>query len=85
MQDDVAQAIIAKDGSPLSMTEHDAIVSEIKSEAAQAHTELLESVDMVFKGMFSIYSPSLLFGCKKASYWAHKLYFRCDIKLGFNR
>ncbi|PSR87806.1 Cell division cycle-associated 7-like protein [Actinidia chinensis var. chinensis] len=50
MQDEVAKAIIAKNGDPLSISEHEAIVSEIKTEAAQAHAEMLESKGMVPKG-----------------------------------
>ncbi|PSS30575.1 Cell division cycle-associated 7-like protein [Actinidia chinensis var. chinensis] len=50
MQDEVAKAIIAKNGEPLSISEHEAIVSEIKTEAAQAHAEMLESKGMVPKG-----------------------------------
>ncbi|GFZ18962.1 zinc-finger domain of monoamine-oxidase A repressor R1 protein [Actinidia rufa] len=50
MQDEVAKAIIAKNGDPLSISEHEAIVSEIKTEAAQAHAEMLEAKGMVPKG-----------------------------------
>ena len=55
MQDEVAKAIIAKNGEPLSISEHEAIVSEIKTEAAQAHAEMLESKGMVPKGMFFVF------------------------------
>ncbi|XP_031255872.1 uncharacterized protein LOC116113852 isoform X1 [Pistacia vera] len=47
LQDEVAKAVIAKHGAPLSISEHEAIVSEIKSEAAQAHSEMLEAMGMV--------------------------------------
>ncbi|CAN4123600.1 unnamed protein product [Withania somnifera] len=43
MQDDIAQAIIAKNGAPLSISEHEAIVSQIKHEAAEAHASVVES------------------------------------------
>lgn len=56
MLDEVAQAIIAKNGVPLSISEHDEIICQIKSEAAQAHAEVLGSMGMVPKSMFSIYS-----------------------------
>ncbi|PIN02470.1 hypothetical protein CDL12_25016 [Handroanthus impetiginosus] len=49
MKDDVKKAIIAKDGAPLSFSEHEAIVSLTKSEAAQAHSEVLESEDLLRK------------------------------------
>ena len=48
LQDEVAKAIIAKSGA-LSIAEHDAIVSQIKSEAAQAHAERLDAMGMVSK------------------------------------
>lgn len=51
MQDEVAEAIIAKSGAPLSISEHEAIVTQIKTKAAQAHAEILESKGMVTKGM----------------------------------
>ncbi|KAK4416513.1 Cell division cycle-associated 7-like protein [Sesamum alatum] len=47
MKDDIAKAIIAKGGAPLSIAEHEAIVSNIKSEAAEAHAEVLESKSML--------------------------------------
>ena len=51
MLDEVAKAIIAKNGAPLSISEHEAVVSKIKTEAAQAHAEMLESKDMLPNGM----------------------------------
>lgn len=51
MQDEVAEAIIAKNGAPLSISEHEAIVSVMKTKAAQAHAEVLESKGMATKGM----------------------------------
>ncbi|KAJ0534906.1 putative transcription factor C2H2 family [Helianthus annuus] len=47
MQDDIAKAIIAKEGVPLTLSEHDAIVSKIKNKAAEAHAEMLACKDMV--------------------------------------
>ncbi|PIN02469.1 hypothetical protein CDL12_25015 [Handroanthus impetiginosus] len=49
MKDDVTKAIIAKDGAPLSISEHEAIVSSTKSEAVQAHAEVLESESILMK------------------------------------
>ncbi|KAL1566581.1 hypothetical protein AAHA92_02176 [Salvia divinorum] len=43
MKDDIAEVIIAKHGAPLSISEHEAIVSNIKREAAEAHAKVLES------------------------------------------
>ncbi|KAI7748992.1 hypothetical protein M8C21_009898 [Ambrosia artemisiifolia] len=41
MQDEIAKAIIAKEGVPLTLAEHDAVVAKIKSKAAEAHAEML--------------------------------------------
>lgn len=49
---ELANAIIAKDGAPLSISEHDEIVRRIKCEAAQAHKEMLKSTSIVPKSMF---------------------------------
>ncbi|XP_063948900.1 uncharacterized protein LOC108221034 isoform X2 [Daucus carota subsp. sativus] len=49
LADELAKEITAKDGSSLSISEHDEIVSQIKCEAAQAHKEMLESMNMVPK------------------------------------
>lgn len=54
VMNELAEAIIARDGASLSISEHDKIVSQIKCEAAQAHKEMLESMNMVPKGMFII-------------------------------
>ncbi|KVH92329.1 Zinc-finger domain of monoamine-oxidase A repressor R1 [Cynara cardunculus var. scolymus] len=47
MQDDVAKAIIARDGVPLTMLEHDAIVSKIKNKTAEAHAEMIACKQMI--------------------------------------
>ncbi|XP_062028325.1 uncharacterized protein LOC133744202 [Rosa rugosa] len=49
LQDKVAKLIIAKNGALLSISEHEALVSQINSEAAQAHAELLEAEGIVPK------------------------------------
>ena len=46
----MAKAIISN-GAPLSIAEHDALVSKIKSEAAQAHAEVLEAKGTIPNGM----------------------------------
>lgn len=51
VQDEVAKAIIAKNGASLSVSEHEALVSQIKKEAAQAHAEMMEAIGMVSKSM----------------------------------
>lgn len=52
LQDEVAKLIIAKNGAPLSISEHEALVSQIKTEAAQAHAQLLEAEGIMPKSMF---------------------------------
>ncbi|KAL0423955.1 UNVERIFIED_CONTAM: hypothetical protein Sradi_0930300 [Sesamum radiatum] len=49
MKDDIAKAIIARHGAPLSISEHEAIVARIKRETAQAHARVLESKGMLLK------------------------------------
>ncbi|KAL8549767.1 hypothetical protein ACS0TY_008562 [Phlomoides rotata] len=49
MRDDLANAIITKHGEPLSFSEHEAIVSQIKHETEEAHAKLLESKAMVLE------------------------------------
>ncbi|KAJ6758610.1 hypothetical protein OIU74_025289 [Salix koriyanagi] len=44
MLDEVAKAIIEKNGAPISVSNHKEIVSRIKSEAALARTEMLEAM-----------------------------------------
>ncbi|KAK4360568.1 hypothetical protein RND71_019520 [Anisodus tanguticus] len=49
MQDEIAQAIVSKNGAPLSISEHEAIVSQIKCEAAEAHASVMESKNTYLK------------------------------------
>ena len=51
LQDKIAKAIVANNG-PLSISEHEAIVSKIKTDSAQAQTEILEAMGAVSKSMF---------------------------------
>lgn len=46
----MAKAIVSN-GANLSISEHDALLATIKSEAAKAHTELIEAQGTVPKGM----------------------------------
>ncbi|KAK6927970.1 Zinc-finger domain of monoamine-oxidase A repressor R1, partial [Dillenia turbinata] len=46
MQDEIAKAILAKNGAPLTISEHESIVLEIKTEAANAHAEVLKARGM---------------------------------------
>ncbi|KAF3443908.1 hypothetical protein FNV43_RR13598 [Rhamnella rubrinervis] len=48
LQDKIAKAIVANDG-PLSIPEHEALVSKIKTDSAQAQAEILEAMGAVLK------------------------------------
>ncbi|KAL9148305.1 hypothetical protein ABFS82_12G033200 [Erythranthe guttata] len=48
MKDDITKAMISGHGA-LTISEHEAIISRIKREAAQAHTEMLESQGIFLK------------------------------------
>jgi hypothetical protein len=50
LQDEMAKAVVSN-GTSLSISEYDALVSKIKSEAAKAHTELLEAKGTIPKRM----------------------------------
>ncbi|XP_010265236.1 PREDICTED: uncharacterized protein LOC104603026 [Nelumbo nucifera] len=49
LQNEIAKAIIEKNGAPLSISEHDDLVANIKTEAAKAHSETLEAMEMASK------------------------------------
>ncbi|KAF9608743.1 hypothetical protein IFM89_010875 [Coptis chinensis] len=49
MQDDVAKEIISRNGAPLSISEHESLISRIKDEAAKARAEKLEAIELVPK------------------------------------
>lgn len=49
MQDKLTEAIIAKNGAALSISEHDAILTKIKREVAQAHREMQEATGLLPK------------------------------------
>lgn len=46
MQSDLAKTHMAKNGAPLSVEEHHAMLSRIKAEAKEAHGEMLEAMGM---------------------------------------
>lgn len=49
MKDDIAKAIIAKHGVPLTIAEHEAIVSLINQKTVEAHAKVLESKGMLLE------------------------------------
>lgn len=52
MQNEVAKAIISQSGAPLSIRKYEAVVSRIKRDAAQAHSEMLDAMGIVSKSKF---------------------------------
>lgn len=51
MRDELAKALIAKNGVPLSIAEHDAVVSQIKCDVAEAQAERLVALELASKSM----------------------------------
>lgn len=49
MQDELAQAVKEKNGIPLLITEHDAIVSRINAETKEVNSEMQNAIDMLSK------------------------------------
>ncbi|XP_019173162.1 PREDICTED: uncharacterized protein LOC109168561 isoform X2 [Ipomoea nil] len=49
LQDNIAEAVISKNGAPITVSEHDAIVAKVKLETAEAHAALLESKGLWLK------------------------------------
>lgn len=45
----MTKAIISENRATLSISEHDALLSKIRSEVAKAHAEILEAMSMVSK------------------------------------
>ncbi|KAF8407850.1 hypothetical protein HHK36_006987 [Tetracentron sinense] len=72
LQDEVAKIILMKNGAPLSISEHEGIVSKIKAEAARAHAEMLEALDMVPKKKQrsdAVRTEPILLDGKGQAYW----------------
>lgn len=50
MKDELAKAILAsRNGAPLSIGEHEGLISKIRTESKKAHAEMLHAMDMVPK------------------------------------
>lgn len=54
MQDEVAKAIIEKSNDPPSVSKHETLITQIKSEVAQAHANVLQSMTILPKSMYSL-------------------------------
>ncbi|KAL1208703.1 E3 ubiquitin-protein ligase JMJ24 [Cardamine amara subsp. amara] len=52
IQSDVAKAIMKKKGAPLSIEEHNSILSQIRAEAKEAHEEMMEAKGVTSRTMF---------------------------------
>lgn len=85
IQDEIAKAIIEKNGDLLSVSENDAVISKIKREAAQAHSELLESIGLKSKNNQSsdaLRTEPIYLGTTGCAYWRLKcLSSKSDILL----
>ncbi|EOY04235.1 Zinc-finger domain of monoamine-oxidase A repressor R1 protein, putative isoform 3 [Theobroma cacao] len=49
MQDEVAKVITGRSGAPVSVSEHETLVAQMKREAAQAHADVLQAMGMLPK------------------------------------
>lgn len=77
MQNEIAQAIIAKNGAPLSISEHEAIVSQIKCEAAEVQASVVESKNTYSKynqRSEAVRSEPFLLGTDGNVFWTLKCY-----------
>ncbi|KAF8031992.1 hypothetical protein BT93_D1030 [Corymbia citriodora subsp. variegata] len=76
MRNEVAEAIIAKNGVPLSVSEHDAIVSQVKHEIAQVHAEMLEMSRISKKRQRSdaVRTESVIMDGHGRTFWKLKAY-----------
>ncbi|CAI0547678.1 unnamed protein product, partial [Linum tenue] len=76
-QDEIAKAVLAKNGAPLSISEHEALMSQIKEETSQAHAEMEEAKAMVSKESQrsdAVRSVPLLLDIKGRAFWRLKSY-----------
>lgn len=54
LEGEVTAAILLRNGAPLSISEHENLVSKIKAEIAQTLAETLEGLDTRMKSMFQM-------------------------------
>ncbi|CAI0547658.1 unnamed protein product [Linum tenue] len=76
-QDEIAKAVLAKNGAPLSISEHEALMSQIKEETSQAHAEMEEAKAMVSKESQrsdAVRSVPMLLDIKGRAFWRLKSY-----------
>ncbi|CAI0451129.1 unnamed protein product [Linum tenue] len=74
-QDEIAKAILAKNGVPLSISEHDALMSQIKEETSQAHAEMEEAKAMVStERSDAIRTVPMLLDIKGRAFWRLRSY-----------
>ncbi|KAL8161113.1 LOW QUALITY PROTEIN: hypothetical protein V2J09_012602 [Rumex salicifolius] len=94
LQDEVMKAIIAKKGAPLSIAEHESLVSEMKAESERAHADILEAKGLVPKHEHTPYAVRIkpvfidcnghacwgLKGCNKSGFLRQVIQDRGDPK-----
>ncbi|GAV75644.1 zf-4CXXC_R1 domain-containing protein [Cephalotus follicularis] len=79
LQDEVAKAIIVKNDAPLSVAEHEAVISQIKIEASKAHAEMVEATGMVPKKRQrsdAVRTDPLLLDVNGRAFWRLKCHTR---------
>ncbi|GMH30600.1 hypothetical protein Nepgr_032443 [Nepenthes gracilis] len=84
LQNNVAKAIIAKNGAPLTISEHESVISEIKSEAARVHVELVEARGLVPKRKQrsdAVRTEPIILNADGHAYWILKGYSSSEIVL----
>ncbi|XP_034706874.1 uncharacterized protein LOC117930364 isoform X2 [Vitis riparia] len=77
LQDERVKAIIAQNSTPLSISKHEAVFSQIKTEVEQAHAEMLEAINMLSKmkqRSDAVRTESILLDVNGHSFWRLKVY-----------
>ncbi|GAB4831752.1 hypothetical protein Ancab_005764 [Ancistrocladus abbreviatus] len=84
LQDEIAKVILAKNAAPLTISEHESIVSEIKIEAERAHAEIVEARGLVPKRKQrsdALRTQPIVLDAKGHVYWRLKAYNNPDLVL----
>ncbi|XP_019080822.1 uncharacterized protein LOC100265236 isoform X2 [Vitis vinifera] len=77
LQDERVKAIIAQNSTPLSISKHETVFSQIKTEVEQAHSEMLEAINMLSKmkqRSDAVRTESILLDVNGHSFWRLKVY-----------
>ncbi|XP_057524440.1 uncharacterized protein LOC130804126 [Amaranthus tricolor] len=84
LQEKIAKAVIAKNGVPLTISEHDAIISKIRSETERARAELLEAMELMPKKRQrsdAVRTEPVFIDDNGRAFWRLKCYGDSDILL----